>query len=63
MRAEKCKKKNNKEVKQQGGISAYNCPCRYLVKSKADNIFLKLPINCVLNNCPVSSFKYEQYDL
>ena len=46
MRAEKCKKKKlSKEIKQQGGRPAYSCSCRYLVKSKAENLALKLPIN------------------
>ena len=49
MHAEKCKKKNNKEIKQQGVRTAYSCPCRYLVKSKVDNLAVKLPTNCVLN--------------
>ena len=43
MHAEKCKK-IYKEIKQQGGRPTYSCPCRYLVKSKADNLALKLPI-------------------
>ena len=47
MHAEKYKK-TNKEIKQQGGRPAYSCLCRYLVKSKTDNLALKLPINCVL---------------
>ena len=48
MLVEKCKK--NKETKQQGGRTAYSRPCKYLRKSRADNLALalKFPINCVL---------------
>ena len=41
-------KKPNEEIKQQGGRPANSCPCRYLLKLKADNLALKFPINCVL---------------